>query len=335
MNEAFPIEVIEVVKRFGHRRPVGPAPQTVLDRVNLKVGRGQIVCLLGPSGCGKTTLVNLIMGITVPTSGRVRVLGEEAPYPIVRPRIGYMPQEDALYNDITAIDNLRFFGAMNGMANRAVTEKAERVIALMRLRGHEKKLVAQFSGGMQRRLSLAVALLHGPDLLVLDEPTVGLDPEHRRIIWDEFEALAASGKTLLVTTHIMDEALRCHQVCMLRDGHVIAEGTPGSLMERTGTDNLEDAFLALGTEQGRHGGKPDTESGGEDLGAGTGGQGPGDGQVSQELGESPDTLAQGAGPDGDEPDTETGGQGPGEKPGRRVRSAKRRPGKERKEARHD
>lgn len=234
-----------VTMRFGRKTPLGDRRRAVLDHVSLDVPAGRIVCLLGPSGCGKTTLVNLAMGILVPTEGAVRVMGERAPYPTARRHIGFMPQDTALYEDITAEENLRFFGTLNGMAKDELAPAIDDMLAFTRLEADRRRLVGAFSGGMKRRLSLGVALLHEPDLLVLDEPTVGLDPEHRRRIWERFRELATGGATLLVTTHIMDEALRCDEVAMLREGRVIAHGTPAELLERTAAATLEDAFLAL------------------------------------------------------------------------------------------
>lgn len=241
----------DVSMRFGRKTPLGDECKTVLDHVDLDVPAGRIVCLLGPSGCGKTAMVNLVMGILVPTSGSVRVLGEQAPYPTARRRIGFMPQDTALYEDVTAEENLRFFGTLNGMRKAELAPAIDDMLAFTRLEDDRRRLAGAFSGGMKRRLSLGVALLHRPDLLVLDEPTVGLDPEHRRRIWEHFRELAAGGATLLVTTHIMDEALQCDEVAMLRDGHLIAYDTPAALLERTGTANLEDAFLALAADGAR------------------------------------------------------------------------------------
>lgn len=239
------VEFRDAVQSFGRKTPFSDGRRVVLDHVNLAVPRGRILCLLGPSGCGKTTMVNLVMGIAVPVSGEVLVMGETAPFPTARERIGYMPQEDALYDDITAEENLRFFGAMNGMAGKDLDARIAEMLSFGRLEDDRKKLVSAFSGGMKRRLSLGVALLHDPELLVLDEPTVGLDPDHRRRIWDAFDAMAARGKTILVTTHVMDEAARCDELAMLHDGRVIANASPYDVLRRTGTDNLEDAFLAL------------------------------------------------------------------------------------------
>ncbi|MEE1295993.1 MAG: ABC transporter ATP-binding protein [Bifidobacterium sp.] len=239
------ITFADVTMHYGRKLPWRNSEQTVLDGVCLEVPYGQMLCLLGPSGAGKTTMVNLVMGNLVPDGGIVTVLGEHAPYPHVRRRIGYMPQDEALYEDITAEENLRFFGTLNGVHGKTLDERVDAMLELGRLTEHRKKLVSDYSGGMKRRLSLGVALLHDPDLLVLDEPTVGLDPDLRMQIWQQFHDLTGQGKTILVTTHVMDEAARCNRIAMLDHGHIIAVDSPEGILKRTGADNLEDAFLAL------------------------------------------------------------------------------------------
>lgn len=227
-----------VSKQFGKNK-------LVLRNIDLRLDKGEILCLLGPSGCGKTTMVNLLMGRLLPTEGSVSVMGEKAPYPTVRERIGYMPQEDALYSDITAFENLYFFGRMNGMSKAEVKERAIDILNFGGLEDDASKLVNDFSGGMKRRLSLGVAMMHQPDLLVLDEPTVGLDPDLRRRIWKKFNELAGEGKTLLVTTHVMDEAARCNSIAMLYEGRIVAKGSPDQILTQTGAKDLEEAFLVL------------------------------------------------------------------------------------------
>jgi len=234
-----------VCQAFGRKTPFADMRKTVLDGIDFEVPRGQIVCLLGPSGCGKTTMVDLIIGNTIPVAGSVTVLDEQAPYPHARKKVGYMPQDEALYDDITAEENLRFFGAMVGLSGTLLSDRMTELLQFAKLEDDCKKLVSHYSGGMKRRLSLAVAMLHEPELLVLDEPTVGLDPAHRRVIWDEFDRLAAEGTTILVTTHIMDEAARCHRIVMLQNGRIIAQGSPEDILAQTGTSDLESAFLAL------------------------------------------------------------------------------------------
>ena len=235
----------DVCKHFGKKTPFKDGRKQVLHNVNLTLQKGEIICLLGPSGCGKSTMVNLVIGNLVPSAGTVTVMGEQAPYKNIRAQVGYMPQENALYEDITAEENMRFFGAMNGVSKALLDARIPALLTLVRLEKEGKQLVSTFSGGMKRRLSLAVTLLHDPKLIVLDEPTVGLDPDHRRHIWAHFERLAAEGKTLLITTHVMDEAAHCSRIAMLYNGTLIATGSPASILEKTHTEQLEDAFLAL------------------------------------------------------------------------------------------
>lgn len=239
------VDVDHVRYRYGRPGPHRHAAPLVLDDVSLSVAPGDILCLLGPSGCGKTTLVNLIMGIDVPAAGTVRVLGEEAPFRTARRRVGFMPQENALYEDVTAEENLRFFAELYGVKGSRLGRRMDELLSLVRLEGHRKRLVHDYSGGMKRRLSLAVALMHDPEVLVLDEPTVGLDPEHRRYIWAHLEHLATQGRAIVVTTHVMDEAARCARIAMMREGKLIADASPAGIMARTGAGNLEDAFLLL------------------------------------------------------------------------------------------
>lgn len=239
------IQISKAVQAFGRKTPVKDMRQTVLNGVDLTVMPGETVCLLGPSGCGKTTLVDLVVGNTVPKSGRVEVLGEVAPYPTARMRMGYMPQGSALYEDITAEENLRFFATMYKMSAQDTEVRAQELLRLTHLEADSKKLVAQFSGGMKQRLSLAVALMHNPDVIVLDEPTVGLDPMNRRDIWDYLELLASQGKAILVTTHVMDEAERCGRVVLLHGGKVLADGSSAQVTSMAEAENLEEAFLVL------------------------------------------------------------------------------------------
>ena len=217
----------------------------VLHGIDLDVPAGQITGLLGPSGHGKTTLVNVIVGAIRAKSGAVTVLGEPAPPRRVKPQMGFMPQSEALYADLSGAENLRFFGALYGMSASAMTKRIPEVLQQVSLEDTGGKVVAEFSGGMQRRLSLAIALLHEPRLLVLDEPTVGLDPAHRVALWKTFRAMADKGATFLVTTHVMDEAANCDTLVMIHDGRKLADGSPDDLVVQAGTTNLEEAFLAF------------------------------------------------------------------------------------------
>lgn len=221
--------------RFGSRE--------VLPNLSVSVPEGRIVSLIGPSGSGKTTLVKAIIGTNRFQAGTVTVFGKRIPSLEAMNEIGYMAQNDALYEDLSAWDNLIFFGSIYGIRRRDLLKRAEELFDFVGLADDRKRLVRNFSGGMKRRLSLAIALVNRPRLLILDEPTVGIDPVLRRKFWDEFESLKDSGCTILVTTHVMDEASRCDRILLLREGKLLADGTLAELLEQTGTENIEDAFL--------------------------------------------------------------------------------------------
>jgi ABC-2 type transport system ATP-binding protein len=213
----------------------------VLRGVSFAVPRGSITALIGPSGCGKTTLMRSIVGVQIVESGSVSVLGVPAGSASVRDRIGYATQSPSVYADLTVTENLRYFASVL----RAPASDVDRVVAEVGLADHAHQLVGQLSGGQFSRVSLAVALLGRPELLVLDEPTVGLDPLLRDELWALFRRLADRGVTLLVSSHVMDEAGRCERLLLMRDGHILADDTPSILRSSTGTADLEQAFLHL------------------------------------------------------------------------------------------
>ena len=215
--------------------------QEVLHGVSLDVEPGRVTGLLGPSGSGKTTLIRSVVGVQIVAAGDVTVLGLPAGSRELRARIGYMTQEPAVYRDLTVRENLAYFGRILGVGAGRVDELVERV----GLVDERDRVVGTLSGGQRARVSLATGLLNGPDLLVLDEPTVGLDPVLRRDLWDFFHELAGAGTTLLVSSHVMDEAARCDRLVLLREGAVLAIATPGELRELTGVDELDAAFLRL------------------------------------------------------------------------------------------
>jgi len=231
----------QINKYFGEKQ--------VLKDINLEVPYGQIFGLLGPSGCGKTTIVKIIVGILEATSGKTQVLGQPMPNLKVMNQIGYMSQSDALYNSLTAAENLYFFGSIYGMSRTEVKKRALEVMELVSLSEDLDKPVHAYSGGMKRRLSLAIAILHNPPLLVLDEPTVGIDPLLRQSIWGELNKLTAQGVSILLTTHVMDEADKCHQLAMMRDGRLIAVGTSQELQKKVGASDIEEAFIYYGGHQ--------------------------------------------------------------------------------------
>ena len=217
----------------------------VLHEVSVQVPRGSITGLMGPSGGGKTTLMRAIVGVQIVESGTVTVLGEPAGSRALRNRVGYSTQQPAVYADLTVGENLRYFAAVLGTP----ADDVQRVIEEVGLGGTERQLAGSLSGGQHSRASLAVALLGSPELLVLDEPTVGLDPLLRDELWQLFGRLAGSGVTLLITSHVMDEAARCERLLLIRDGSILADDTPAKLRSDTGTADLEQAFLRLVREQ--------------------------------------------------------------------------------------
>ncbi|TMD43763.1 MAG: ABC transporter ATP-binding protein [Chloroflexi bacterium] len=231
-SEDFAVEVDGVVKRFGSLH--------ALAGVSLRIRQGEVYGLLGPNGAGKTTLIRSLVGLVKPEEGSVTVLNRRMPNLDVLAHVGYMTQQAALYPDLTVEENLRFFAAINGV-HGGIREALE-VVGLWDRRG---SIVSSLSGGMRTRCSLACALVHKPELLLLDEPTVGVDPLLRMQLWDRFQKMAREGTTILVSSHVMDEAERCDRLGLIRFGRLLAEGTVAQLQARAGVNRLEDAFLKL------------------------------------------------------------------------------------------
>jgi ABC-2 type transport system ATP-binding protein len=217
---------------------------TVLDGIDVAVREAAITGLLGPSGCGKTTMMRAIIGTQRITSGTVTVLGRPAGHAVLRQEVGYASQQASVYNDLTVAQNVAYFA----VAVRAPSDDLERVIDAVDLGRFRDRLTGTLSGGQRSRVSLAVAMLGSPRLLVLDEPTVGLDPVLREDLWSLFSDLAKGGLTLLVSSHVMDEAERCDELLLMREGRVLTQDTPAALMKRTGTDRMDAAFLSLVSE---------------------------------------------------------------------------------------
>jgi ABC-2 type transport system ATP-binding protein len=222
--------------------------RVVLDDLSLTIEAGAVTGLLGPSGCGKTTLLRAIVGVQIVEHGRVVVLGEPTGTPALRSRVAYATQDASVYDDLSVRENLRYFAAVLG----APPGDVDRVLDAVALPDEADAVVGRLSGGQRSRVSLAVALLGSPELLVLDEPTVGLDPVLRAELWGFFHELAADGLSLLVSSHVMDEATRCDELVLMREGAVLAQETPEGLLARTGATDVEGAFLALIGSGGTH-----------------------------------------------------------------------------------
>jgi ABC-2 type transport system ATP-binding protein len=231
MSTPIAIEATGVRKRFGSVQ--------ALDGVDLHVPAGMVYGLLGPNGSGKTTLIRSLVGLVKPDQGELHVLGARMPRREVLASIGYMTQAPALYGDLSVEENIRFFAHVLGGGD------IEPALRFVELWDRRKSIAGTLSGGMRTRLSLACALVHRPSLLLLDEPTVGVDPQLRAQLWDGLRAMAAEGTTILVSSHVMDEAERADRLGLIRDGRMLAEGTVPELLAVAGTDRLENAFLAL------------------------------------------------------------------------------------------
>jgi ABC-2 type transport system ATP-binding protein len=214
---------------------------TAVRDLTFSTAPGEVTGLLGPSGCGKSTLMRAVVGVQVVTSGTVEVLGLPAGHKRLRDRVGYVTQAPSVYDDLTVAENLRFFARVLGVAG----DEVDRCVAAVDLARARDQVVGRLSGGQRSRVSLAVALLGKPELLVLDEPTVGLDPVLRRDLWRMFHELADEGTAVLVSSHVMDEAERCDRLLLMREGELLAVDTPAALLERTGTADVEGAFLSL------------------------------------------------------------------------------------------
>lgn len=226
------IETLRLSKAFGR-------VQAVVE-LDLRVLAGEIYGLLGPNGSGKTTLMRLLVGLAKADSGEAKVLGQRVPDRALLAEVGYMTQAEALYTDLTARENVRFFAELSGAGTPT---KIQEALELVELADRADDLAGSLSGGLRRRVSLACALVHQPRLLILDEPTVGVDPQLRAAFWQHFRRLADGGVTLLISSHVIDEAERCDRLGFMREGRLFAEGTPEQLRQGAGTMNLEQAFL--------------------------------------------------------------------------------------------
>jgi len=236
---SYAVDVRDVHKRFGSVQ--------ALQGLSLQVRRGEIYGLLGPNGAGKSTLIRVIAGLHKPDSGRVTLLDHTMPEKDILARVGYMTQASALYTDLTVWQNVAFFAGLNGCHDKAAIEEA---IAIVDLTARKDSRISTLSGGMRQRVSLASVMAHHPEVILMDEPTVGVDPQLRFQFWDHFRAMTKRGTTLIVSSHVMDEAERCDRLGFIRSGQLIAEGTAASLREQAGTPDIEQAFMRFAEQKG-------------------------------------------------------------------------------------
>lgn len=218
-----------------------------VDRLNLKIGRGEIYALIGANGSGKTTCINILTGILAPTSGTVKVLGMEIPgdRKTIAKYVGVAPQDYSVYQDLTVEQNVRFFGRLYGMSKDDLERRMQELLQILRLDGRRRSIVANLSGGMKRRVSIACALIHNPNLVFFDEATVGIDPVLRAFFWEYFRSLKKQGLTIILTSHVMDEAEKADRIGLIRAGKLIEEGTPKELKKKHGADTIEEVFIKL------------------------------------------------------------------------------------------
>jgi ABC-2 type transport system ATP-binding protein len=235
LENEYAILTNHLTKKFGNF--------TAVDNLNFKVKKGEIYGLLGPNGAGKTTVIKMLCSVLNPSSGDATVLGKGIPDGKIASQIGYMPQETGVYLGLTVEQNLKFYGRIFGLKNEEIEKREDELLKFVDLEDWKDEMVENLSGGMKHRVSLACTLLHQPQLLFLDEPTVGVDPELRVSFWDYFQKLRENGVTILITTHYMDEARRCDRVGFMKHGRIIAENTPSELLKESGMESLEDAFL--------------------------------------------------------------------------------------------
>lgn len=229
------VKVLNVVKKY--------SKATILNDISLSVNEGEIIGLIGPSGSGKTTLVKSIMGMEKIDSGNIEVLGRKIPNLNVLNDIGYMAQSDALYDELTGKENLEFFAKLFKLSKAEIKSRIEYTSKLVNLQDALSKRVSNYSGGMKRRLSLAISLIQDPNLLILDEPTVGIDPKLRFSIWNELKQLKSQGKTIIITTHVIDEAEKCDKLALIREGVIIATGSVDELKQKFGVTTVEEIFI--------------------------------------------------------------------------------------------
>jgi len=240
-NQEHLIQTSSLTKKFGDF--------TAIDNLSLNIQKGEVYGLLGPNGAGKTTTIRLLCGLIKYSSGEAFLLGKKVPDSKIAPKIGYMPQETALYEGLSVKQNLEFYGEIFGLKKEKINERISELLKFIDLEKWKEQLVGNLSGGMKHRVSLACTLIHEPEILFLDEPTVGVDPELRVSFWDYFNNLKENGITILITTHYMDEAKHCDRIGFMKSGRLIAEGKPDEILKISSTTSLEDAFLKFSREE--------------------------------------------------------------------------------------
>lgn len=231
----FAVKTLSLRKKYGNFN--------ALNDLNLEIKKGEIYGLIGPNGAGKTTTIKILVGLLSPTSGEAYLLGNKIPNKKIASTIGYMPQETALYNGLTIHENIEFYAKLFSIKTKEIKEKERDLLEFVDLYDWKDEIIQNLSGGMKHRASLACTLIHNPKVIILDEPTVGVDPELRISFWNYFNKLKKEGITILITTHYMDEAERCDRIGLINHGRLIAESNPKELLIKTGKDSLEDAFL--------------------------------------------------------------------------------------------
>jgi ABC-2 type transport system ATP-binding protein len=235
------VDIKQLVRQFGRLRAV--------NNLDMTITAGETFGLIGPNGSGKTTLIRMMVGLVQPTSGSIRIMGERLPNGRVATKMGYMTQLSALYLDLTAQENMRFFANIYGLRGKEQGPRIAEMLERVDLAERANDVVSTFSGGMRQRLSLACALVHNPKLALLDEPTVGVDPELRRSFWNYFHQLNQEGVTIIVSTHHLDEAARCTRLGLMRFGELLAQDTPDELLKKSGKADMEDAFLYFASRE--------------------------------------------------------------------------------------
>ncbi|PCF41527.1 ABC transporter ATP-binding protein [Staphylococcus delphini] len=235
------IEIKGLTKSFGHKR--------VLDDVTVTFEDGEIVGIIGPSGTGKTTMIKCMLGMESIDAGTVTINQKHIPHRAVLGEIGYMAQSDALYEDLTARENLKFFAQIYMTKSKQIDQRIAGCAEKVNLTQDLDQLVKNFSGGMKRRLSLAISFLQDPQILILDEPTVGIDPKLRKSVWEDLYTFKNEGKSILVTTHVLDEADRCDKLLLMNHGKIVAQGTPAEIKSQYEAATIEEVFLKMGDDE--------------------------------------------------------------------------------------